>query len=164
MSSVALFVKAVQRFVYRSIFSKAVKSVWQKKRMFWLKVVNLLQYVVHCISFEILLQGFLCWLQRVEITVWNENMTDFFFLSCCIWFCILHFQVITSTVKIFLTEISCVLRYWQRKYSCKQTKGKWKTSCLTKWSENFFFTLKIFSLNFTNKHPVIYYLKVNEKI
>lgn len=65
----------------------------------------------------------------------------FFFLSCCIWFCILHFQVIISTVKIFLTEISCVLRYWQRKYSCKQTKGKWKISCLTKWSENFFFLL-----------------------
>lgn len=64
----------------------------------------------------------------------------FFFLSCCIWFYILHFQVITSTVKIFLTEISCVLRYWQSTPVSKQ-KANERFLVLLNEVKTFFFLL-----------------------
>jgi len=60
MLSVALFVKAVQCFVYRSIFSKAAEKCLMKEENVPVKVVNLFQYVVRYICFEILLHGLLC--------------------------------------------------------------------------------------------------------
>lgn len=50
--------------------------------------------------------------------------------------------------------------FWESTPVSKQ-KANEKFHALKNEVKTFFFTLKIFSLGFTNKHPVIYYLKVN---